>query len=120
MATGFSRASPSLGYQRPAMPQASKLAIPAAAKMPEIGAVNRISLATPGVSIPDTSRYDEYTADISVRSDGLTALKNGSPAQISNRIRKKLPAKSNAIVAVGAAAAILADVNNIAQAANPV
>ena len=65
---------------------------PPATKTPEIGETSKTSQAAPGVRIPDTSRKLEYIADISVRSDGLTASKKGRPAHTSNKIRKKEPA----------------------------
>jgi len=77
--TGFARLAPNRGCRRPAITQAAKSPTPAAAKAPDRGATKRTSQVTPGVNIPETSRKLEYTADISVRPDGLTAIKNGSP-----------------------------------------
>ena len=55
----------------------------------------------PGDKMPEASRKLEYTADISVRSEGLTAIKNGRPAQVSSSTRKTVPKISSATVVQG-------------------
>ena len=58
--------------------------------------------------MPDTSRKLEYTADISVRSEGLTAIKNGSPAEVSSSTKNTVPAIKAATVIQGQGAASVA------------
>ena len=66
------------------------------------------SQAIPGETMPDTSRKLEYTADISVRSEGLTAIKNGSPAEVSSSTKNTVPAIKAATVIQGQGAASVA------------
>jgi hypothetical protein len=80
--------TPSCGCRRPATAQAPSSASPAAANTPATGENCSTTHATPGPTMPDTSRNVEYTADISVRWDGLTAIMNGRPPQISSSTRK--------------------------------
>ena len=55
----------------------------------------------PGDTMPDASRKLEYTADISVRSEGLTAIRKGRPAQVSSSTKKTVPTTSKATVPQG-------------------
>ena len=41
------------------------------------------SKAAPGITIPETTRKREWEADIAVRSDGLTTVRNGRPPKMS-------------------------------------
>ena len=51
--------------------------------------------------MPETSRKLEYTADISVRSEGLTAIMKGKAPQASSNTKKKVPTSKLATVAQG-------------------
>ena len=82
------RAAPKRGWSRPATAKAQSRPAPVAAKIPGNGATSSTNHAQPGVKIPETSRKLEYTALISVRSEGLTAIKKGKPPTTSSSTRK--------------------------------
>lgn len=80
--------TPRSGCSRAAMNQAASSATPPSANTPASGPNCNTTQARPGVRMPDTSRKLEYTADISVRCDGLTDIRKGRPAQTSSSTRK--------------------------------
>ena len=69
--------APNLGCNLLAISEAENNPTDIAANMAGSGATIRIIHAAPGLTTPETSRNVEYTADISVLSDGLTAIKKG-------------------------------------------
>ena len=71
------------------------------ANTPTTGENCSTSHAIAGETMPETSRKLEYTADISVRSDGLTDIKKGRPAQVSSKTRNKVPANKQPTVTQG-------------------
>lgn len=54
--------------------------------------------AKAGETMPEKSRKLEYTADISVRSEGFTAIMNGRPAHTSKATKHRAPIKRQAMV----------------------